>query len=255
MTERWTEAKVFQCIRKMFPDGAYALLPQVRNGTGFARSTDRTADAIAVSCWPSRGLYLAGVEIKVSLHDWRRELANGAKAEDIGKYCRYWYIAAPAGVVPVGELPEKWGLIECNDKGGAKIVKAAVANEETPIDMPLLASICRSVSQITVPKCEVAKQIAEAVETRIKAEIRNMAFERDQALERIARFEEASGITLARYNETRIGEAVRQVLANKHLNAEDQLRMLADVAQRTLDAANKGLAVYACAVETEEGKS
>lgn len=77
----WTERLVFERLAKVFPPPAFVLLPQVRNGTGFSRRRTRTADAIAASVWPSRGLYLVGVEIKVCVHDWRRELADAAKSE------------------------------------------------------------------------------------------------------------------------------------------------------------------------------
>ena len=84
--ERWTEGRVFGLLKGPFPDGAFLRLPQVRNGTGFQRST-RTADALIVSCWPSRGLWFAGVEIKVSLSDWKRELCKPEKSASIQKWC------------------------------------------------------------------------------------------------------------------------------------------------------------------------
>lgn len=234
----WTEPRVFEMLSKVFPDGAYALLPQVRNGTGYIRGTTRTADAIAVSCWPSRGLYLAGIEIKVSLADWRKELAEGAKAHEIGQYCRYWYVAAPEGIVPVGEVPEKWGLIECTDKN-AKIAKAAVANEEKPVDILLLAAILRAVSKVTVPKSQMTAQIRDAVEEKVEAEKSRMEHEVKRLEDKIARFEEASGVEITTYRERQIGEAVKMVLEGKHLNINTQIQSIGRIARGIVDAIDK----------------
>ena len=46
-----------------------------------------SGDAVIMSLWPSRGLELHGVEIKVSRADWKREAADPAKAEAIAAYC------------------------------------------------------------------------------------------------------------------------------------------------------------------------
>jgi hypothetical protein len=240
--QRWTEAGVFNSLRKVFPDGAYVLLSQVRNGTGYSRGTTRTADAIAVSCWPSRGLYISGIEIKVSLADWRKELADAAKADSIGKYCKYWFVAAPKGVIPEGEIPDKWGFIECTDTG-AKIVKAASANEETPIDILLLASILRSVSKSVVPKHEVDDLIKTTVEESVARNARIITRERDHAIERIQKFEEASGVHIDTWNGGRIGEAVKTVLATQHIDPRKHLQNLADSAQRIVDLVNEALVV------------
>lgn len=234
MSERWTENRVYELLNKVFPTGAYTLLPQVRNGTGFARKTTRTADAIAVSNWPSRGLYLAGVEIKVSLSDWRKELATPEKADDISRYCKYWYIAAPAGVVPVGEVPESWGLIEC-DARNAKIIKAGIANESPqPIDILLLAAILRTIAETTVPKSAVQGQIAAAVEQRASAVNATVKHDFEQLQQDVADFEAVSGVTLKSYAGGRIGEAVRRVLDGKDLLLLHQLAAVEQAANNVL---------------------
>jgi hypothetical protein len=236
--ERWSENKVFNMLSKVFPDGAFALLAQVRNGTGYTRGTTRTADAIAVSCWPSRGLHLSGIEIKVSLSDWRHELANAAKANDIAQYCRYWYVAAPKGVVPIGEVPEKWGLIECDQKS-IKIVKPAVALEEKPIDFPLLAAILRNVATSTVPKHQIDRIIADKVKER--TEVIQNSCDREQARrkEMIEQFEAASGVKLSEWRASDIGQAVKDVLGGKYTNCEAMLKQIRITAKRILEVASE----------------
>jgi hypothetical protein len=57
-----TEFELFQALRPLYPAREYALLPQVANGTG--AGSKRHCDALALSLWPSRGLYLTGFEMK-----------------------------------------------------------------------------------------------------------------------------------------------------------------------------------------------
>ena len=76
-------------LSNKFPSPQYAFLSQVRNQTGYGNLSDgiRTADAMALGLWPSRGNYLHGFELKVSRSDWLNELKDPAKAEAIAKYC------------------------------------------------------------------------------------------------------------------------------------------------------------------------
>jgi hypothetical protein len=86
-------ASAFKC-----GDGApHILLREVRNGTGFKRS-ERYADGLLVSLWPSRGVFFAGIEVKVSRSDWLSELKNAAKSADIQKWCKFWWLITAPGV-------------------------------------------------------------------------------------------------------------------------------------------------------------
>jgi len=81
-----TEADVLDALRYRHRPPAWAFLEKVRNGTGYQRDA-RTADAIAMSVWPSRGLTLHGFEVKVVRGDWLRELRDPEKADEFFKYC------------------------------------------------------------------------------------------------------------------------------------------------------------------------
>lgn len=116
---------VRNALAKHFAPPEYAILYEVGNGTGAA--VRRHVDMVAVNLWPSRGLIINGVEIKVSTGDWRREKKNPAKADPIIANCDFFWVAAPVGVVPIGELPYRWGLIEISDAGKCKIAQPASA--------------------------------------------------------------------------------------------------------------------------------
>lgn len=212
--ERWTEARVFDALRHVFPSPAYSRISHVRNGTGYSqRAKVRTADGLIFSTYPSRGLWMAGVEIKVSRSDWKKELADPSKADEIGKYCSRWFVAAPAGIVPVGELPDAWGLIECKATT-ASIVKKPLATEPSPPDMLMISAIVRAATEKSVPLIEVDNIVQQRVDKGIADRTGFMASELKEIKEVLAEFEKASGVQLNRFvwSAGRIGAAVRMVL-------------------------------------------
>jgi len=80
-----TAPEIAAGLRALFPARDHAVLFDVADGTG--GKITRRADAIVQALWPSRGLWLAGVEIKVSRGDWLRELKDAGKADAIARYC------------------------------------------------------------------------------------------------------------------------------------------------------------------------
>jgi hypothetical protein len=136
-----TTVDIMDLLARRYPAPSWAFLPQVRNGTGYGR-TVRTADALAMSLYPSQGLHLHGFEVKVSRADWLRELKEPEKADEISRYCHYWWIVAPSGVVADGELPATWGMLEVDDGQLNRIVPAPLLDAQPP-SMPMLAAIMR----------------------------------------------------------------------------------------------------------------
>lgn len=82
-----TTADICAAMRKTYCQPEWALFFEVGNATGF--NARRHADAVAMNMYPSRGLVLHGFEFKASKSDWKRELANPQKAEEIAQYCDY----------------------------------------------------------------------------------------------------------------------------------------------------------------------
>lgn len=209
--EIWTESNVAALVSKRFPSPAFAFLQSVRNGTGFSRKRTRTADAIAVSCYPSRGLYMTGIEIKCNYADWKKELADPTKAESIQRFCRFWFVAAPKGMVPLSELPETWGLIECL-KNRTVITKDAPRQDCATPDMLFLCSILRNFSDAYVPKIEVQRMVDQRIEVAVDNSVRRKEMQLDDLRNVVSEFEDASGISLRQRWETGdIGKAVKLV--------------------------------------------
>lgn len=248
MAKHWNESKVFAALKGPFPDGAFVRIPHVRNGTG-AQRRPRTADALIVSCWPSRGLWFAGVEIKVSLGDWRRELAKPDKAADIQKWCNYWYVAAPAGVIPLGELPPTWGLIECKGNG-CKIVKAAPKLKAEPPSASFVAAVLRASIDAMVPRVE----LEDLVEARVEEKLRWTKEEGQRLREDIDKFEKATGVSVRyAWEHGNVAAALKLVKECKGAGVRDMAESLRRHAQTVIKAGCDAAAVCEQALADLDG--
>lgn len=145
MTE-WSAEKVLTVLRNSaLREPAHAWLFNVRNATGFTRR-ERYADAIVVSLWPSRGIWIAGIEVKISRNDWLRELDQPDKSAEIQRFCNHWWVAAPEGVVTPAEIPATWGhyLVLTSGKQRVRTVKAAPKLKPEPLTKDFVASVLRN---------------------------------------------------------------------------------------------------------------
>jgi hypothetical protein len=200
-------------LRTRYSPPEYAFLPQVRNATGFAGK--RTADAVAMSLYPSRGLYLHGFEVKVSRGDWRRELKDPEKAEEIARFCHFWWIVAPQGVVDAHDLPPDWGLLVLNKGGKLHVERQAPQTAADPITYPFLASILRKVQESTIPRSVYGDQIAAArveIEERAAKNVERKVEDLRARLEHWEDFSRLSGITVRSWDYGHVGEAVKQIM-------------------------------------------
>lgn len=225
-----TTADLKAALMSRYSGDAWALFWEVPDGTG--RYKDRTADAVAMSLWPSRGLDLHGFEVKASRADWLKELKQPDKAESICRYCDYWWIVAARDVVKEGELPPTWGLLVLNGRG---LVQSVVAPRLTPepIDRGFMAGLCRAACK------SVAKE-----DQKLLAAARQAGFDEGQKaaskptgdallLEKltasVAAFEEVSGVRISRWGHgDEVAKRVKEVVANDHLLAVSR-REIGDV--------------------------
>jgi hypothetical protein len=249
----WQSDELVDRLGRKFGPPAFAFLPQLRNGTGFARHTNRTADAVAFSVWPSRGLHLYGFEIKVGRGDWLMELRDPEKAEGIQQFCTFWYLVAPKDVVDLSEVPPYWGLLT-PEGVGLKTVKTAIETTPKPLDTLMVASILRNAAgsipyfkndYIHVSK--VDEQVEERADILAKRSVTDFSVERYRQLEKdVAAFETASGLDISMpwpHKTGVIGAAVKVILDDRsdaisRLSSEAKgLRTIAD----RIDAVVKSL--------------
>jgi len=217
-----------KALRDRYPANEYALMYEVRNATGFSGRV-RSADAVAMSLWPSRGLNLHGFEFKASKSDWRRELAQPEKAEEICRFMDYWWVVATTnGIVRLDELPENWGLLELRD-GKLKCLKKAPKLKPQPLTKEFIASLFREAQRQIIPETEVQKRIDSEV-SRVRSELVdlnrasvNMVQERfdkqlAEATDWMDRFEKAAGsnrrMAWRRIQPEDLGKAVAVIMDN-----------------------------------------
>ena len=103
--------------------------PASRNGPGCLTAVSETANAIsgeipdAIGWRPYRhnGCGSTLVEVKVSRADFLADAKKRHRAECEHGMGVYRYYMAPAGLIAVEELPERWGLIEVTERGHIKV--------------------------------------------------------------------------------------------------------------------------------------
>jgi hypothetical protein len=149
-------------LRALFPAKDHAVFFEVPDGTG-ARIR-RRADALVQSLWPSRGLWLAGIEIKVARADWLRELKDPGKADAIACFCDHWYVAvSDRALVHDGELPASWGLI-APQRGALRVVVAPAQLDPVPMTPAFRAALLRAAQESGANEAQLreARSVARA---------------------------------------------------------------------------------------------
>lgn len=238
-----TAAQVLSALQTHHKGDAWAFFAEVRNTTGFSRQI-RSADALAISLWPSRGLYAQGYEIKVSKSDLDAELKEPNKADEIGKFCLHWFLATPEGLTEGRVIPAGWGIVEVRENGKLKWKRPAPANEY--VQQPtwgLIASISRQLCAGMVPASTLQQQVEEEVKRRVgkvdeqirsrfEADLKSKDTKIENLKRCISNFEKSSGVNLDRYQSAflneEIGEAVRVVRKYRHLGLDGGVRVAAE---------------------------
>lgn len=203
MSKKTTATDIRRAMSAQWRAPEWAIMWEVANATGYAQR--RFADAVMMSLWPSRGLELHGVEIKVSRSDWKREKDNPRKAEEIAQFCDRWWIYSASGVIrDLSELPMAWGLREWD---GIKWTtrREAARTEAQPVTREFLAALLRRsdetfrtmISEVDERARVAAQEALSAERDGIAARVENEVERRRQyaetQLKRYQAFEETFG--------------------------------------------------------------
>jgi hypothetical protein len=154
-------------LRARYDPREWAVLGGVRNATGYSTRQVRTADAVALNLWPSKGCPLLGFELKVARSDWLRELKQPEKSWEIMKFCDQWWIAATPGVVKREELPKTWGLLELQN-GKLKVIRQAPNLEDVqPLSKGFIVSLFREVAAQASDEARIGRLVNERVRAQV----------------------------------------------------------------------------------------
>ncbi len=203
--KKLTADAMWKLLQKRYGESdEWVILSEVRNRAGFDAS--RTADAIAMNMWPSRGLRLHGFEIKVSRSDWVRELRDPAKAEAFHGLVDYWWlVVSDPTFVHDGELPDGWGLLAPRGPGLGVFTEARRHPDvTTPRDF--LAALLRRAKREVTPEAVHARTRREGYDEGLAAgrtanidALQQLRAERDRERATIAEFEEVIGQPIRRW--------------------------------------------------------
>lgn len=251
---------VQQLLRKRYSAPAWAYLEEVRNSTGYI-GTPRTADGLAMSLWPSRGLSVHGFEVKVSRSDVVKELRTPEKAEAIMKYCDHWWLVlGDAKIIEPGELPPTWGLMVVRGKTQLRAVTEAPKLEPKPLDRNFIASLLRNFEQSYAPKRElkalqdsfnerVREEVKETASDELSADMKLLERQRDMYKDRwesnsklIDDFRAKSGVSLAAYNLGNLLDAMQVVQCGNVNMIRRKLQLLATQSKDAMAYAENAIA-------------
>lgn len=229
-----TSGEVLAALRAKFPADAYALLKEVGNSTGF--KCNRHADAVVMSLWPSRGLEIIGIEVKVSRSDWMAELRQPQKADAVAKYCDRWYLAVgDSEIVQPGELPKGWGLfVPAKDSKLFCKVEATLAVPEPQIDRSFIASLLRRAQEQLTPEAALREEFNRGKKEAAEDYKRSREYDKSSAEQRLTELQDkvnvfckASGVDIANaWRGEKIGEAVRAVMHGAYMREKERLKDL-----------------------------
>jgi len=212
---------VHEALRKKYNPEHSILLFELRDATGF--DSKRSADAVALSLYRTRGREITGFEIKHSRSDWLRELQDPSKAEHIGKYCDYFYLLTPDdSIAYVNEIPLSMGWM-CVKGEKLKVIKQAERLNPAPLSREMLCSFLYTLRAHCYS--EQAKQIEEAVNVQVRQRHGSQQYEIEELTRRyesldkkVKQFEADSGLNISSpWQDKKIGEVVRRVMNDENI--------------------------------------
>lgn len=224
MAEKVTAEDIRVAMKQRFKPQEYALFFEVGNGTG--SNLRGWADAWTMNLFPSKGLAVTGYEIKVSRSDLKHELEQPKKSDNVGKYCDYWYLVVPKGLIREEDMiPPAWGILEYNE-GKLRQTKRPEKIESIPLTRAFIAAILRreqerSDKELADEAYKLSEQHIRKARKVHEQNLQEMTKKEQERAERrylslaesVAEFEKASGIKIDLYGGGRLGEAVNIALA------------------------------------------
>lgn len=144
-TTKLTSDDIYDRLHTRYPAPEWAAFEELRDGPGFNQR--RTVDFVAVNTWPSKGLAIVAVEVKVTRGDFRRELDHPEKRATVTPYVNEFWFAAPRGIVKPEEVPDGCGLLETWGEGKLRATIRARQFMDREPDRPLWTVIARRCAQ------------------------------------------------------------------------------------------------------------
>lgn len=150
-------------IKKRYALPEWTTLTEVMNYDG---PNIRRVDVISINMWPSRKYEVHGFEVKVSRADFLNEMKDIKKSETFSKFCDFWWLATPKGLVQPSEVPESWGLLEFTENRTFTTKQAPRKETPEPLDRTFIVSMLKGA--ISLEEKEIYQKVREATEKERK---------------------------------------------------------------------------------------
>lgn len=217
-----TAADVREALLGRWPPAEYLSIYEAPQDSG---RQGRKLDVVVVSLWNSRGLELDGVEIKVSMSDWKRELDNPDKADWWWKRVHRFWIAAPADVARKikPQLPTNWGLLSVGESGVRVAVQPKPNRTPEPLAWGTTVGLLRATADCGVNVLARAERQGYdrgykqgEASASLRAGDEHLRRQLQQLTDDVQAFEKASGLKITGWNGgERVGQLVAMVQAAK----------------------------------------
>jgi hypothetical protein len=214
-------SQVRDALTRKWPDSEFLNIDEAPEDSS---RQGRKIDRLVVSLWSSRGHEIDAVEIKVSLGDWRRELATGAKADFWWAHSHRFWLAVPAEMAEKvqADLPLGWGLLACGLEAPPKVVVRPQRRDAKPLSWPTCVGIMRAAANAGINALQRAEMRGRAAGREVglrEAERAGpdayLSSQLAALRAQVEAFEEAAGIKIANTWEggARVGQLVALVEA------------------------------------------
>jgi len=131
-----------KALLQFHPKNEWAVIFEMRIGTGYGHWAEKRIDAFAINCYPSKSHTKVAYEIKRTRGDFLNELKRPLKRHPALMFSNEFYFVTPKNLIKLEELPQETGLIEVWE-GQAYYAQKAPYRDAYPCTWPLFASIAR----------------------------------------------------------------------------------------------------------------
>lgn len=243
--EALNSTDIIAALHKLWPDGDYV---KVEEAPDSSDRMGRKIDLLAISAWRSRGFEVSAVEVKVSMADAKRELADAAKADFWWRHSDRFWLAVPESMFErvMPDVPETWGLMAVGEK--CRVVIQAPKHKREPLPWHTCIGVMRAGQQCGVnalarARMEGRNQAVQEAGAREERGYRYTSLKatHDELVRLVAEFQTASGVTIEGWRAKDIGNAVKIVLEREScdrvlesaMRLRDRLTTLVDAATPT----------------------
>jgi hypothetical protein len=184
--QKMTAAHILQRIVNKYEEssgaGQWIVLPEFRFSTGFSDYAERRIDVYVINTRPSERHARIAFEIKVTLADFKRELAEPMKRKPALYISNQFFFVTPPALIAPALIPPEAGLIETTGSDEWKVVLPAPLRDSYPPPWGMVAMMGRRALEEHRHARNVIRNAREAVQQfqkdgdsdRLAAYLRNL---------------------------------------------------------------------------------